>query len=41
MDQKKSFLAITEEEERVGKAVVNAAYIVHKELGTRFIRKSV
>jgi len=39
MDQKKSFLSLTEEEELVGKAVVNAAYTVHKELGTGLLEK--
>jgi len=39
MDQKKSFLSLTEEEELVGKAVVNAAYTVHKELGPGLLEK--
>jgi GxxExxY protein len=39
MDQRKNFLPLTEEEELVGKAVVNAAYIVHKELGPGLLEK--
>lgn len=33
------FLPLTEEEERIGKAVVNAAYIVHKALGPGLLEK--
>jgi GxxExxY protein len=36
---KKSFYPISAEEEAVGKAVVNAAYIVHKELGPGLLEK--
>ena len=32
---------LTLEEERIGKAIVNAAYKVHKALGTWFIGKSL
>jgi len=39
MDKKKNFLPLTEDEERIGKAVVNAAYIVHKELGPGLLEK--
>jgi GxxExxY protein len=39
MDYNKSFLPITPEEEAVGKAVVNAAYRVHKELGPGLLEK--
>ena len=39
MDQKKTFLPLTDEEEQIGKAVVNAAYIVHKELGPGLLEK--
>ena len=39
MDQKKKFLPLTEDEERIGKAIVNAAYIVHKELGPGLLEK--
>jgi len=38
-DYKKSFLPITDEEEMVGKAVVNAAYTVHKALGPGLLEK--
>jgi GxxExxY protein len=38
-DNNKSFLPITSEEEAVGKAVVNAAFIVHKELGPGLLEK--
>lgn len=39
MDRNRSFLPITLEEEAVGKAVVNAAYRVHKELGPGLLEK--
>jgi len=39
MDRNRSFLPITPEEEAVGKAVVNAAYRVHKELGPGLLEK--
>jgi len=39
MDEKKTFLPLTDEEEQIGKAVVNAAYIVHKELGPGLLEK--
>lgn len=39
MDHKISFLPITPEEEIIGKAVVNAAYIVHKTLGPGLLEK--
>ena len=39
MDRNRSFLPITPEEEAVGKAVVNAAYTVHKELGPGLLEK--
>lgn len=32
MDRNRNFLPITSVEESIGKSVVNAAYIVHKEL---------
>ena len=38
-DQKGFFLPLSPEEEAVGKAVVNAAYIVHKELGPGLLEK--
>jgi GxxExxY protein len=38
-DHKENFKPLTEEEETVGKAVVNAAYIVHKELGPGLLEK--
>ena len=39
MDHKESFSPLTSEEEAIGKAVVNAAYIVHKELGPGLLEK--
>ena len=39
MDIKKTFLPLSDEEEQIGKAVVNAAYIVHKELGPGLLEK--
>jgi GxxExxY protein len=33
------FEKISEEEERIGKAIVNAAYIIHKELGPGLLEK--
>ncbi|MBE0638742.1 MAG: GxxExxY protein [Bacteroidales bacterium] len=42
MENKKSqraYLPLTPEEEAVGKAVVNAAYVVHKELGPGLLEK--
>ena len=39
MDRNRNFLPITPEEEAVGKAVVNAAYTVHKELGPGLLEK--
>src|ERR1700752_3268892 len=32
-EHKKEFLSLTREEEIIGKAIVNAAYVVHKKLG--------
>ena len=39
MNQIKTYLPVSIEEERIGKAVVNAAYIVHKELGPGLLEK--
>jgi len=39
MDRKKSYLPLSIQEETVGKAVVNAAYIVHKALGPGLLEK--
>ena len=39
MDIKKTFQPLSDEEEQIGKAVVNAAYIVHKELGPGLLEK--
>lgn len=39
MENRKTFLPISAEEEAVGKAVVNAAYRVHKELGPGLLEK--
>jgi len=39
MDRKKSYLPLSVQEETVGKAVVNAAYIVHKALGPGLLEK--
>lgn len=39
IDSRKTFTPITPEEETVGKAVVNAAYRVHKELGPGLLEK--
>jgi len=39
MDNKGVFFPITPEEESVGKAVVNAAYIIHKALGPGLLEK--
>ncbi len=36
---KDSFKPLTQEEERIGKAIVNAAYIVHKALGPGLLEK--
>jgi GxxExxY protein len=33
------FKPLSEEEERIGKAIVNAAYVVHKELGPGLLEK--
>ena len=38
-EHKERFLPLTEEEERIGKAVVNAAFIVHKTLGPGLLEK--
>lgn len=38
-DHNRRFLPITPEEEEIGKAVVNAAYIVHTELGPGLLEK--
>ena len=39
MEHKRYYQPISPEEEDVGKAVVNAAYIVHKELGPGLLEK--
>jgi hypothetical protein len=39
MEWNKNFRPISKEEEAVGKAVVNAAYEVHKELGPGLLEK--
>ncbi len=39
MNQTKTFIPITKEEEVIGKAIVNAAYQVHKELGPGLLEK--
>ena len=39
MELNGSFSSLTDEEEAVGKAIVNAAYIVHKELGPGLLEK--
>lgn len=39
MELNGSFPSLTDEEEAVGKAIVNAAYIVHKELGPGLLEK--
>lgn len=39
MEHNSDYLSLTEEEESIGKAVVNAAYIVHKELGPGLLEK--
>jgi GxxExxY protein len=39
MEYKRSFQPLSEEEEAIGKAIVNAAYIVHKELGPGLLEK--
>ena len=39
MNQNRCFLPISSEEEAIGHAVVNAAYIVHKELGPGLMEK--
>jgi len=39
MDGKKTFLPLSDEEEKIGKAIVNAAYEVHKELGPGLLEK--
>jgi GxxExxY protein len=38
-DHKEEFLSLTLEEEVVGKAVVNAAYVVHKALGSGLLER--
>lgn len=39
MEYKRSFQPLSPEEEEIGKAVVNAAYEVHKELGPGLLEK--
>ena len=39
MDGKKTFLPLSDEEEKIGKSIVNAAYEVHKELGPGLLEK--
>ena len=39
MDQNRSFIPISANEEAIGRAVVNAAYKVHKELGPGLLEK--
>jgi GxxExxY protein len=39
MEYKRSFQPLSQEEEAIGKAIVNAAYIVHKELGPGLLEK--
>lgn len=39
MEHKRNFQPVSREEEEIGKAIVNAAYIVHKELGPGFLEK--
>ncbi len=39
MESKKSFYPLSSKEEEIGKAVVNAAYVVHKELGPGLLEK--
>ena len=39
MERKSSYLALSKQEEAIGKAVVNAAYIVHKSLGPGLLEK--
>jgi GxxExxY protein len=39
MGNYRTFLPITPEEEAIGKAIVNAAYTVHKELGPGLLEK--
>ena len=39
MDVKKTFLPLSDEEEKIGKSIVNAAYEVHKELGPGLLEK--
>jgi GxxExxY protein len=39
MDLKKTYLPLSKEEEQIGKAIVNSAYIVHKELGPGLLEK--
>jgi GxxExxY protein len=39
MATQQRFLPLSDEEERIGKAVVNAAYNVHKELGPGLLEK--
>lgn len=39
MEYKRSFQPLSNEEEEIGKAIVNAAYIVHKELDPGLLEK--
>ena len=39
MNQNRNFIPISMEEETIGKAIVNAAYTVHKELGPGLLEK--
>lgn len=39
MEYKRSFQPLSHEEEEIGKAIVNAAYEVHKELGPGLLEK--
>ncbi len=37
--QEKKHIILSDEEEKIGKAIVDAAYIVHKELGPGLLEK--
>jgi len=39
IEHKRQYSPLSDEEERIGKAIVNAAYLVHKELGPGLLEK--
>jgi len=37
----KEYVPLSEEEERIGKLIVNAAFLVHKQLGPGLLEKNI